>query len=133
MAQTKTPADPATRNRGTSASRAAGDEEIRPFKAHFTDAELQDMKRRINATRWPDQELVKDQSQGVQLATMRKLADYWATKYDWRKMEARLNSLPQFVTKIDGVDIHFIHVRSKEKNALPIIITHGWPGRSSSS
>jgi pimeloyl-ACP methyl ester carboxylesterase len=89
---------------------------------------LADLRRRVRETRWPDKETVQDTSQGVQFATMQKLARYWATDYDWRKCEAKLNSLPQFVTTIDGVDIHFIHVRSKEKNALPIIITHGWPG-----
>jgi pimeloyl-ACP methyl ester carboxylesterase len=104
------------------------DESIRPFHVHVPQAELDDLRRRILATKWPDPETVKDESQGVQLATMQKLAKYWATDYDWRKLEARLNALPQFVTKIDGVAIHFIHVRSKYPNALPIIITHGWPG-----
>ena len=107
---------------------AVADTSIRPFHIHFSDEALADMKRRIAATRWPDRETVADQSQGVQLATMQKLARYWATDYDWRRVEARLNALPQFVTTIDGVDIHFIHVRSKQPNALPIIITHGWPG-----
>src|SRR4051794_29548393 len=104
------------------------DTSIRPF--HFTVSEeaLADLRRRIVATQWPERETVADASQGVQLATMQKLAQYWATDYDWRKCEAKLNALPQFVTTIDGLDIHFIHVRSKEKNALPIIITHGWPG-----
>jgi pimeloyl-ACP methyl ester carboxylesterase len=101
---------------------------IRPFRVHVPQAALDDMRRRIAATRWPEQETVSDHSQGVKLATMRELARYWETRYDWRKVEARLNALPQFVTEIDGLDIHFIHVRSKEKNALPIIITHGWPG-----
>jgi pimeloyl-ACP methyl ester carboxylesterase len=101
---------------------------IRPFKINFTDAKLTDLRQRIKATKWPNKELVSDASQGVQLATMEKLADYWANNYDWRKVEARLNALPQFVTNIDGVDIHFIHVRSKHPNALPLIITHGWPG-----
>jgi pimeloyl-ACP methyl ester carboxylesterase len=101
---------------------------IRPFHVHFPDEALADLKRRIAATRWPEREIVTDQSQGVQLATVQKLARYWETEYDWRKCEAKLNALPQFITKIDGVDIHFIHVRSKEKNALPLIITHGWPG-----
>ena len=110
------------------AKKAGGAEAIRPFHVHFSDAELADLKRRVNATKWPDREQVKDDSQGVQLETMRKLASYWGKDYDWRKVEARLNALPNFVTNIDGVDIHFIHVRSKEKNALPIIITHGWPG-----
>lgn len=104
------------------------DESIRAFKVHFPEKKLADLKRRIAATQWPDRENVKDDTQGVQLATMQALAEYWAKEYDWRKIEARLNALPQFVTKIDGVDIHFIHVRSKHKNALPVIITHGWPG-----
>ncbi len=90
------------------------------------------MQRRIHATKWPERETVAEASQGVQLATMQKLARYWATEYDWRKCEARLKALPQFVTEIDGLDIHFIHVRSKHENALPIIVTHGWPARSSS-
>jgi pimeloyl-ACP methyl ester carboxylesterase len=101
---------------------------IRPFRFSVPEADLTDLRRRINATRWPDREIVNDQSQGVPLATMQKLARYWGTDYDWRKCEAKLNALPQFVTEIDGVDIHFIHVRSKLPNALPIIITHGWPG-----
>jgi len=104
------------------------DETIRPFKVHVPPAKLQDLRYRILATKWPEQETVKDASQGVQLATMQALADYWAKHYDWRKVEARLNALPQFTTNIDGVNIHFIHVRSKYPNALPIIITHGWPG-----
>jgi len=103
-------------------------EAIRPFRVNVPEAELTELRRRIKATRWASRELVNDPSQGVQLATMQKLADYWANKYDWRKIEARLNALPQFVTNIDGVDIHFIHVRSKHQNALPIIVTHGWPG-----
>ena len=102
--------------------------EIRPFRVHFSDEALADLKRRVAATRWPEREIVNDQSQGVQLATVQKLANYWAKDYDWRKAEAKLNSYPQFTTTIDGVDIHFIHVRSKEKNALPVIVTHGWPG-----
>src|SRR6476469_7357674 len=101
---------------------------VRPFHINIPQADLDDLRRRIMATRWPSQETVTDESQGVQLATMQKLAKYWATDYDWRKVEAKLNALPQFVTTIDGVDIHFIHVRSKYPNALPIIITHGWPG-----
>jgi pimeloyl-ACP methyl ester carboxylesterase len=101
---------------------------IRPFEFHATDEDLADLKRRIRATRWPDRETVADDSQGVQLATMRKLAAYWATDYDWRRCEARLNALPNFLTEIDGLDIHFIHVRSKHAGALPVIITHGWPG-----
>jgi pimeloyl-ACP methyl ester carboxylesterase len=101
---------------------------IKPFPVHFPDEALADLKRRVAATRWPDKEIVPDQSQGVQLATVQKLARYWATDYNWRKVEATLNALPQFTTEIDGVDIHFIHVRSKLPNALPVIVTHGWPG-----
>ena len=106
----------------------AGDTAIRPFEYHASDEDLADLKRRILATRWPDRETVDDDSQGVQLATMQKLAAYWANEYDWRKCEARLNALPNFMTEIDGLDIHFIHVRSKHPDALPVIITHGWPG-----
>jgi len=102
--------------------------EIRPFRVNVSDAELSDLRRRVKATRWPERETVTDDSQGVQFATTQKLADYWATDYDWRKCEARLNALPQFITEIDGLDIHFIHVKSKHANALPVIITHGWPG-----
>lgn len=101
---------------------------IRPFQFNFPDAELIDLRRRINATKWPERELVTDASQGVQLATMQKLARYWGTDYDWRKGEAKLKAVPHFITEIDGLDIHFIHVRSKHENALPIVITHGWPG-----
>jgi len=101
---------------------------IRPFHVHVADEKLTELRRRILATQWPEKETVNDQSQGVPLATMQELARYWATDYDWRKAEAKLNALPQFVTTIDGLDIHFIHVRSREKNALPLIITHGWPG-----
>jgi Epoxide hydrolase N terminus len=101
---------------------------IRPFQFKASDEALADLRRRIEATRWPDKETVADQTQGVQLATMQELARYWGTDYDWRKVEARLNALPQFVTEIDGLDIHFIHVRSKDENALPMIVTHGWPG-----
>jgi pimeloyl-ACP methyl ester carboxylesterase len=106
----------------------SGEGAMRPF--HFTASKeaLADMRKRIAATRWPAKETVTDASQGVQFATIQALAKYWATNYDWRKCEARLNALPQFVTTIDGLEIHFIHVRSKEKNALPVIITHGWPG-----
>ena len=114
---------------GTSLStEAQTSEAIRPFRVNVPENKLVDLKRRILATQWPEQELVKDETQGVQFATMQVLAKYWATDYDWRKVEARLNALPQFITTIDGVDIHFIHVRSKYKNALPVIITHGWPG-----
>src|SRR3712207_183082 len=101
---------------------------IRPFRVDVPEEELIDLRRRIAATQWPDKETVADQSQGVQLATMQKLADYWATDYDWRTCEAKLNALPQFITEIDGLDIHFIHVRSKHEEALPLIVTHGWPG-----
>ncbi|MFM0134241.1 epoxide hydrolase family protein [Paraburkholderia sediminicola] len=101
---------------------------IRPLRVHAPESQLADLKRRIKATRWPERETVTDASQGVQLATMQNLARYWATGYNWRKVEARLNALPQFVTEIDGLDIHFIHVRSKHKDALPVIVTHGWPG-----
>ena len=101
---------------------------LRPFRVNVPEQELTELRRRINATKWPDREQVTDASQGVQLATMQKLARYWSTEYDWRKCEAALNALPQFVTEIDGLDIHFIHVRSKHQNALPLIVTHGWPG-----
>jgi pimeloyl-ACP methyl ester carboxylesterase len=101
---------------------------IRPFHVNVPEAELVELRRRINATRWPERETVTDQSQGVQLATIQALARYWATDYDWRKVEKRLNAVPNFITEIDGLDIHFIHVRSKHANALPLIVTHGWPG-----
>lgn len=109
-------------------ARATDKTAVRPFQFTFTDAELTDLRRRVNATKWPERELVQDASQGVQLSTMQKLASYWGKDYDWPKGEAKLKAVPHFVTEIDGLDIHFIHVRSKEKNALPIIITHGWPG-----
>src|SRR6188474_3995846 len=101
---------------------------IRPFQVNTPETELTELRRRINATKWPERETVPDASQGVQLATTQALARYWAKDYDWRKCEARLNALPQFITEIDGLDIHFIHVRSKQPNALPVIVTHGWPG-----
>jgi hypothetical protein len=101
---------------------------IRPFRANVPDEALVDLRRRIAATRWPDRETVTDRSQGVQLATLQELVRYWGTDYDWRKAEAKLNALPQYVTTIDGMDIHFIHVRSRHPNALPLIMTHGWPG-----
>lgn len=107
---------------------AATNDEIRPFRIDIPEEALIDLRRRINATRWPERETVADESQGVQLATLQELARYWATDYDWRKIEAKLNALPQFITEIDGLDIHFIHVRSKHDNALPLIVTHGWPG-----
>ena len=103
-------------------------EAIRPFQVHVPQADLDELRRHVLATKWPERETVTDESQGVQLGTMQKLARYWATDYDWRKIEAKLNALPQFMTTIDGLDIHFIQVRSKNKNALPVIITHGWPG-----
>src|SRR5215208_1743633 len=106
-----------------------GDEAaVRPFHVEIPEDELADLRRRILATRWPSKELVEDRSQGVQLATMQALARYWTTDYDWRKCEEKLNALPNFITEIDGVDIHFIHVRSQHENALPLIMTHGWPG-----
>jgi len=109
-------------------SKSSTDDEVRPFRISVPDSDLVDLKRRIEATRWPTKELVKDRSQGVQLATLGELARYWATEHDWRKAEARLNALPQFTTTIDGVEIHFIHVRSSHENALPLIMSHGWPG-----
>src|SRR4029077_9888002 len=101
---------------------------IRPFHVNVPEAELTELRTRINATKWPERETVTDASQGVQLATIQALARYWATEYDWRACEARLNAVPQFITEIDGLDIHFIHVRSKPDKALPLIVTHGWPG-----
>lgn len=106
----------------------AADDTIRPFHVHFREAEITDLHKRINATKWPERETVNDASQGVQLATAEKLSRYWASEHSWSKCEARLNALPQFMTNIDGLDIHFIQVRSKNPNALPVIITHGWPG-----
>src|SRR6202008_401235 len=111
--------------KGTAAARDAA---IRPFRVQFPESALQDLRRRIESTNFPDKETVSDASEGVQLATIQKVARYWATEYDWRKCEEKLNALPQFITEIDGLDIHFIHVRSKHKVALPIIVTHGWPG-----
>jgi hypothetical protein len=101
---------------------------VRPFRVDVPEEDLDDLRRRIEATRWPSKELVEDRSQGVQLATMQALARYWTTDYDWRKCEEKLNALPNFITEIDGVDIHFIHVKSQHENALPLIMTHGWPG-----
>src|ERR1700682_4857013 len=112
-----------------SATQRSNEQAIRPFPvASVPEAELTDLRNRINATRWPERETVPDATQGVQLATVQALARYWATDYDWRKCEAKLQSLPNFMTEIDGLDIHFIHVRSKHENALPLIVTHGWPG-----
>ena len=109
------------------AAEPAGDA-IRPFRVDVPDEQLVDLRRRIAATRWPDRETVSDQSQGVQLAKFQELVRYWGTDYDWRKAEAELNALPQFMTTIDDVDIHFIHVRSRHPHAMPVIMTHGWPG-----
>ena len=114
--------------RSAKAPEAGGDQSIRPFHVNIPQDALVDLKRRLAGTRWPDKETVADQSQGVQLATMKALVGYWQSSYDWRKVEARLNALPQFVTTIDGLDIHLIHVRSKNAHALPVIVTHGWPG-----
>src|SRR5918996_5068597 len=113
---------------GAAGSEAADQTALRPFRVEVPEADLTELRRRINATQWPDREPVTDQSQGVQLATIQKLARYWATDYDWRKVEAKLQALPQFITEIDGLDIHFIHVRSKHEGALPLIVNHGWPG-----
>jgi len=112
----------------TSATQRESERPIRPFEVNIPEADLTDLRRRLNATRWPEKETVTDASQGVQLATVQKLAQYWATDYDWRKCEAKLKALSHFITEIDGLDIHFIHVRSKHENALPLIVTHGWPG-----
>ena len=113
---------------GPATAPAAESERIRPFRVNIPDSDLADLRRRITATKWAERETVQDATQGVQLATMKALAAYWGTEYDWKKVETRLNALPQFVTGIDGLDIHFIHVRSKHENALPLIVTHGWPG-----
>ena len=112
----------------TAVGAGVGPDAIRPFHVHYPEEALVDLRRRIAATQWPDRELVADASQGVQLATTRALARYWLSDHDWRRCEAKLNAVPQFITQIDGVDIHFIHVKSKHANALPVIITHGWPG-----
>jgi hypothetical protein len=106
----------------------SGATEIRPFQVEVPQGDLDDLRQRIAATRWPSRELVDDRSQGVQLSTTQALASFWETEYDWRACEARLNALPQFMTEIDGVDIHFIHVRSQHEGALPLVMTHGWPG-----
>ena len=110
------------------AEKSAGDATIRPFTIETPEADLDDLRARIAATQWPEKETVPDDSQGVPLATMQKLARYWATDYDWRRCEAELNALPQFITEIDGLDIHFIHVRSQHEDALPLVVNHGWPG-----
>ncbi len=106
----------------------AGSDAVHPFQVKFPQADLDELRRRVKATKWPERETVADASQGVQLATMQALASYWATEYDWRKVEERLNALPNYITAIDGLDIHFIHVRSRHEEALPVIVTHGWPG-----
>jgi pimeloyl-ACP methyl ester carboxylesterase len=118
--------EPGATQRGS--QQAADKNAIRPFHVNIPEAELTELRRRISATKWPERETVTDASQGVQLATIHALARYWATDYDWRKIEAKLNAVPQFMTEIDGLDIHFIHVHSKHENALPLIVTHGWPG-----
>jgi len=110
------------------AHQASDKNAIRPFQVNVPEAELTELRRRIQATKWPERETVTDATQGVQLANMQALARYWATEYNWRKIEAKLNAVPQFITEIDGLDIHFIHVRSKHENAMPLIVTHGWPG-----
>ena len=114
--------------RSQTAAQATTADSIRPFSFEITDAELNDLRLRLEMTRWPEKETVDDLSQGPRLATMQALAKYWAEEYDWRKCEARIKSFPNFVTEIDGLDIHFIHVRSKHDDALPLIVTHGWPG-----
>jgi pimeloyl-ACP methyl ester carboxylesterase len=129
LAQTRSPASKeAAMTTNAPPLGTANDTTIRPFRGNVPEAALVDLRRRLAATRWPSKELVGDRSQGVQLATLKALVRYWATDYDWRKAERRLNSYPQFVTTIDGVDIHFIHVKSRHPNAMPLIITHGWPG-----
>src|SRR4051794_981890 len=110
------------------AEQAADATAIRPFTIDTPQADLDDLRARIKATRWPEKEPVEDQSQGVQLATLQALARYWAEEYDWQKCEEKLKALPHFITEIDGLDIHFIHVRSQHEDALPLIVTHGWPG-----
>ena len=112
----------------SSARAAVGDGSIRPFHVNIPQDQLVDLRRRVLATRWPERETVTDRSQGVQLAKIQEIVRYWGKDYDWRRVEAKLNALPQFMTEIDGLDIHFIHVRSKQENALPLIVTHGWPG-----
>jgi hypothetical protein len=119
--------DTMTQTTGTQRSSEQADA-IRPFHVNVAESALTELRKRINATKWPERETVTDASQGVQLETTQALARYWGTDYDWRKCEAKLNALPQFITEIDGLDIHFLHVRSKHENTLPIIVTHGWPG-----
>jgi pimeloyl-ACP methyl ester carboxylesterase len=128
MTMTTSDTDTVVAAKAPATGQAAEDRSIRPFQFHASDEALADLRRRIAATKWPERETVADATQGVQLATIQALARYWATEYDWRKIEAKINALPNFITKIDGLDIHFIHVRSKHENALPVIVTHGWPG-----
>jgi hypothetical protein len=111
-----------------SAQETREDVAVRPFHVSFPPSDLEELRRRVEATRWPEQETVADDSQGVPLAMMQTLARYWSTDYDWSTCEARLNALPNFVTEIDGLDIHFLHIRSEHEDALPLIVTHGWPG-----
>lgn len=113
---------------GNSKTDIKSDEGIRPFKVNISDSEISDLRKRIASTKWPAKELVKDGSQGANLAKVQELANYWGTSYDWKKAEAKLNTYPQFITRIDGVDIHFIHIKSKHKDAMPLILSHGWPG-----
>src|SRR5580692_8478634 len=122
--------DTMTQTSATQQGREQADDKnaIRSFHVNVPETELAELRRRINATKWPERETVTDATQGVQLATIQALAKYWGSDYDWRKCEAKLQSLPNFLTEIDGLDIHFIHVRSKHENALPLIVTHGWPG-----
>src|SRR5215469_2417714 len=117
-----------TPDRRPATTMAAPSNNLRPFRVDVPETDLADLRRRLKAARFPEKETVNDDTQGVQLATIQKLVDYWANQHDWRKVEAQLNSYPQFVTNIEGLDIHFIHVRSKHENALPLIVTHGWPG-----
>src|SRR5438034_7384383 len=112
----------------TQTQTVAAETAVRPFRVDIPEEQLVDLRRRLAATRWPERETVTDDTQGVQLETIQGLARYWATDYDWRKCEAKLNALPQFITEIDGLDMHFIHVRSKHEGALPVIVSHGWPG-----
>jgi len=129
MSSTQIAEGRATAKRGSKPTSDKSDKNaIRPFRVDVPEGELTKLRRRIEETRWPERETVADASQGVQLATIQRLAQYWATGYDWRKCEAKLNALPNFITEIDGLDVHFIHVRSKHENALPLIVTHGWPG-----
>jgi pimeloyl-ACP methyl ester carboxylesterase len=127
-AQTRETSDAVAVAQAPATGQAAEDRSIRPFKVQVPQVALDDLRRRIAATRWPDKETVADQSQGAQLTKLQELVRYWGSSYDWRKAEAKLNAMPQFTTNINGLDIHFIHVRSRHKNALPVIITHGWPG-----